>query len=104
MLAQRFFPGYPVHRVGWGFTIAHLIFWALIVAALIWLVVWIVRSPHHGLLHEHHGVAPRPVDTALQEARMRYARGEMTREEFLQISTDLGGAPTIPPPPPAPPD
>lgn len=100
-MAQRFFPGYPVHRVDWAFTITHLIFWALILAAVVWLVVWLVRSPHHGVLHDHHP-APRPVDTALQEARMRYARGEMTREEFLQISTDLGGPPTIPPQPPAP--
>src|SRR5690348_9416043 len=102
-MAQRFFPGYPIHR-GWGFEIAHLIFWALLFAALVWLVVWLVRSPHHGVLHDHHTAAGRPVDTALQEARMRYARGEMTREEFLQISTDLGGPATIPPAPPAAPE
>lgn len=98
-MAQRFFPGYPVHRAGWGFEIAHIIFWALLVAAIVWLVVWLVRSPHHGVLHEHHGAPPRPADGALQEARMRYARGEMTREDFLQVSTDLGGPPAIPPPP-----
>ena len=100
-MAQRFFPGYPVHRTDWGFEIAHIIFWALLVAALVWLVVWLVRSPHHGVFHEHHVTPPRSSDAALQEARVRYARGEMTREEFLQISTDLGGPATIPPPPPA---
>jgi uncharacterized membrane protein len=99
-MAQRFFPGYPVHRLDWGFTIAHFIFWALLIAAIVWLVVWLVRTPHlHGALHEHHA-PPRAPDTALQEARLRYARGEMSREDFLQISTDLGGAPTIPPPAP----
>lgn len=102
-MPNRFFPGYPVHRVDWGFTIAHLIFWALLVAALVWLVVWLVRSPHHGVLHDHHPTPHQQADTALQETRMRYARGEMTREEFLQISTDLGGSPLLPPePPPAP--
>ncbi|HJT37084.1 MAG TPA: hypothetical protein VJ818_01560 [Actinomycetota bacterium] len=92
----RFYPG-PVRGVDWGFTVVHLIFWALVVAAIVWLIVWLVRTPHHAF-HEHHmGPSPQHADTALQEARMRYARGEMTREEFLQISTDLGG-PMIAPP------
>jgi uncharacterized membrane protein len=42
------------------------------------------------------GAAPRP-DDALATLRMRYAKGEMTREEFLRANEDLGG----PPPPPA---
>jgi uncharacterized membrane protein len=103
-MAQRFFPGNPVHRADWGFEIAHMIFWALLVAAIVWLVVWLVRSPHHSMLHEHHGPPPRAADVALQEARMRYARGEMTREEFLQVSTDLGGPPPLPTAPSSPPD
>jgi putative membrane protein len=44
-------------------------------------------------------------DQALEALRLRYARGEVTREEFLQASEDLGGA--TPPPssaPPQPPD
>jgi uncharacterized membrane protein len=30
-------------------------------------------------------------DEALDAVRLRYARGEMTREEFLQANKDLGG-------------
>jgi putative membrane protein len=41
-------------------------------------------------------------DDALNTVRMRYARGEMTREEFLRAHEDLGGGPS-PAPPPAPP-
>ncbi len=37
-------------------------------------------------------------DEALATLRLRYASGEMTREEFLQANTDLGGS--EPPPPP----
>ena len=102
-MPNRFFPGYPVHRVDWGFEIVHIIFWALLVAAIVWLVVWLVRAPHHGVFHEHVAPPPPSEDAALREARMRYARGEMTREEYLQVSTDLGGpqAPfSIPPQPP----
>lgn len=43
-------------------------------------------------------------DEALQTLRLRYARGEMTREEFLLVNEDLGGeAPPPPSPPPEPP-
>ena len=41
---------------------------------------------------------PRP-DAALDIARARYARGELSREEYLRIAQDLGA-----PPPPAPPE
>ena len=41
-------------------------------------------------------------DEALAALRLRYAKGEITRDEFLQTSQDLGG--TEPPPePPEPP-
>jgi putative membrane protein len=43
-------------------------------------------------------------DEALQALRLRYARGEMTREEFLQATEDLGGSPPPPPAPPPPPE
>jgi hypothetical protein len=35
-------------------------------------------------------VPPAPVDAALDRARMRYASGEMPREEFVRLSRDLG--------------
>jgi hypothetical protein len=41
-------------------------------------------------------------DAALQQLRLRYARGELTRTDFLQAATDLG-APMPPPSPPDPP-
>jgi uncharacterized membrane protein len=39
-------------------------------------------------------------DEALAALRLRYARGEMTREEFLQANEDLGGGSALPEPPP----
>ena len=43
-----------------------------------------------------HNVERSAGDQALEAVRLRYARGEMTREEFLQVTKDLGG----PEPPP----
>jgi hypothetical protein len=36
------------------------------------------------------GTPPAGIDPALEAARMRYASGEMTRDEFLRVSRDLG--------------
>lgn len=38
---------------------------------------------------EPYPPAPPPLDPAEQELRMRYARGEIDREEFLQRRIDL---------------
>ena len=43
------------------------------------------------------------VDEAVSTLRMRYARGEMTAEEFLQANEVLGGPPPTNPPPTTPP-
>jgi putative membrane protein len=46
-----------------------------------------------------------PPEDALGIVRMRYARGEIDREQFLQTTADLGGAggyPVAEPPPGAP--
>ena len=38
-------------------------------------------------------------DPALEHARVRYARGELTRDEYLRVVNDLGGSPPPEPPP-----
>ena len=50
-------------------------------------------------------VAGGPAADALGVVRLRYARGEIDREQFLQTTADLGGTETYPvaePPPDAP--
>lgn len=52
-----------------------------------------------------HWSSPGP-DPALQAVRLRYAQGELGREEYLRLVADLGGqmpAPAPPSPPPGPP-
>jgi putative membrane protein len=65
--------------------------------ALIGLVVWaVLRFTGRGralMPASSCVVAASPPDDALQEVRLRYARGEMNRQEFVQRYRDLGGSP-----------
>jgi putative membrane protein len=67
----------------------------VLLLALIGLAVWaIFRVTSHGpavfAAMPAGAPAARP-DAALEEIRLRYARGEINREEFIQRSQDLGG-------------
>jgi len=67
---------------GWGMVfgaIWMIIFWGSVIALIIWGVSrWTKRGDSGG----------KP--TPLEIARERYARGEITREQFEQIKKDLG--------------
>ncbi len=65
---------------GVGMMLMGLVFWALVLAALVLGIRWLVTQ----------GRAPQP-DTALDILRQRYARGEINREEFESRKRDLGG-------------
>jgi uncharacterized membrane protein len=47
-----------------------------------------------------NGTGSSSPDGAMEALRLRYAQGEITREEFLQVSQDLGGTDSPPPAPP----
>jgi len=98
------------HHGGWEW--AHALFGLLVVAAIVALIVFLLLR----LFERNQRPAavaagpiyppPRPpgpfVDPALAELRLRYARGEVTRDDFLRISTDLGAPTPAPAPAPAP--
>ena len=83
--------GYGHHRLG----VLLLVLGVVAVAALTsYLVVWASRRSR--------AVAAVPpaytgADRALETARVRYAQGEIDRDTYLRISTDLTGASTAPP-------
>ena len=92
---HRFGPMHFYPRVFWWESLIHV----LVFAAVVVLVVFLIRrlfGDHH---HAHHGswTAPPPppahADPALNEARLRYARGEISRDDYLRIATDLTGQP-----------
>jgi uncharacterized membrane protein len=74
----------------------------LMVAVLIGLVVWaMLRLTAPARLATAGGpgaVTVRRNDGALDLVRTRYAQGEITRDEFVQLSNDLGEPVAAPPP------
>jgi uncharacterized membrane protein len=103
---------FQVYRgAGWPFVVGgifRIAFLVLIIVGIVWLVRrWGHGHPHlHPHSHSHEfGTPPSvpstpavPEDAALREARLRYARGEITRKQYAQIAADLGGTPPGPPP------
>ena len=68
--------------VGWGWIglgVVHMVlFWALVILVLIGLVKWL--APGAPPLSEQ-----RPIDIL----KARYAKGELTREQFEQMKREL---------------
>ncbi|MGI0132725.1 MAG: hypothetical protein ACREDK_06515 [Thermoplasmata archaeon] len=68
------------------------LFWLLVVFLF---VIWILRASIRGLTGSYHG--PRRygrhfgMDPATQIVRERFARGELTRDQFDQMMRDLDG-------------
>lgn len=78
---------------GWIGMLVGGAFSLLFLIAFIWLIVWAVRRisgrPMHGM-HMHGGMPQMGGVTPKDIAQMRYAKGEITREEYQQILDDLG--------------
>ncbi|WP_231036160.1 SHOCT domain-containing protein [Pectinatus sottacetonis] len=71
----------PFNWFGTGFSIiTHVASTVLIIMAAIWFYRTIFHGSTHSLQHQ---------DTALDILKQRYARGEITSEEFHRIKKDL---------------
>jgi uncharacterized membrane protein len=95
-------PGYGPyffhHHDGGGHPLAWILFF-LLLALVVALVTWLVLRLADGRLGQSRRlvVASGPqIDDPLTAVRMRYARGEIDRKEFLRVSSDLGGPPEQP--------
>jgi putative membrane protein len=72
---------------GYGFGPIHIVVWIVILAAVVALVVWLVRSVASPAVHH---LPPRR-SSGLDVLEERYARGEINRDEYLQKKKDIGG-------------
>ncbi|HLB13922.1 MAG TPA: SHOCT domain-containing protein [Burkholderiales bacterium] len=68
---------------GWGWIglgIFHMgLFWILVILGIVVLVKWLASDG-----------APRTEKRALDILKERYAKGELTREQFEQMKRDVG--------------
>jgi putative membrane protein len=90
---------YPQHTVPWWDGVWHLVP-MLLLAVLIGVLVWgILRlSADRAMVATAAPMSTPPapvaqIDPAGQELRLGYARGDISREEYLTRSVDLGLAP-----------
>jgi putative membrane protein len=71
---------------GYGFNplgaILSLVSWGLVIGSVIWLVVWLARNVN-GSISVSRG------ESAIGILKARYARGEITKEQFDAIKRDL---------------
>jgi putative membrane protein len=67
-----------------GYWVFGVVFWALGIAAVVLLILSLVRRTT-GLRRGWYGGEP----DALEIARRRYAKGEITKEQFEQMKKDL---------------
>ena len=75
--------GPGVYGFGW-WGILMLLFWALIIGGVVLLVLWLVRQARPPTVGPGPS-GPRPLDI-LKE---RYARGEITREQYEEMRRNL---------------
>jgi putative membrane protein len=69
----------------WG-GLMMLLFWGGIIALIVWTVQSLVRRDSGPTGHSRGSGRE---ETALDIARERYARGDINRDEFVQIKRDL---------------
>jgi uncharacterized membrane protein len=77
-----------------------MLFFIGFIALVVWAVIRLSGPGRQaGTMSGVLPPASRP-DSAVEQVRMRYARGEITRDEFVQLMSDLGsppGEPGLPP-------
>ncbi len=85
--AQMMGRGMGPDMMGWGWWgmgwIFMIIFWGLIIVALIFLIKWLA-----GVSRSRPSI-DKPHDSALEILRQRYAKGEINKDEFEGKKRDL---------------
>lgn len=82
----------PWCGAGHGTTETLLLFFfgLLVIAGLVLLIVWLVRTVGEGGSRIGAGPQSSSEDSAIRTARERFARGEISRDEYEEIMRTLG--------------
>lgn len=77
------------HGMGWGGMWFGWIFWLIIIILVVWGVVSIVRNSQNRRSADHQKLS-ESLESPLEILKKRYARGEITKEEFEEMKKELG--------------
>jgi len=73
--------------------VINLVVTLVVVGGVIWLIIWLVRRAGGSALFQQGsapGNPPTPPNISPKEAlQLRYVRGEITREQYLNMLKDL---------------
>jgi len=83
--------GYWFGSYGWIWMIVNAVFWLAVIGGLVWLVIWAARRSSSGQAGNYlPGMQGTGIGQSAKDiAQMRYARGEITREQYQQLLEDL---------------
>jgi putative membrane protein len=65
---------------GWGGGLLMILWWGLIIAVIVWLIRWMLGQ---------QGNLQRGGSTALDILKERYAKGEISKQEFEDKKKDI---------------
>ena len=91
------FVQYAHHDAWWSgpMHVVPLVLFVILIGVAVWAVLRLTTRNAQTAAAVGAPVGPPqalpPRDPAQEELRVRYARGELDRDEYLQRSTDLGG-------------
>lgn len=77
---------YGMGGFGWLWMAIGVVGFVLFIIAIAYIFGWIFRS---GRYEEYHGRSGG-YDRAIEELKLRYARGEITHEEYENMKRDIG--------------
>jgi uncharacterized membrane protein len=90
-MAEVQYPGGPyAFHAHSGHPLLGLLVVLLLVAVVCAALFLVFRLAYRGPRHLTAGVSAPVHDQAIDSLRLRYARGEIGRDEFLRTSADLG--------------
>lgn len=72
------------YGMGWFWPILMTVFWIAVIAGIVFLIRWLIVSTR---TREHGGFG----ESAIEILKKRYARGEITKDEFENVKRDIGG-------------
>jgi putative membrane protein len=74
-----------------GFMMFGSLIFLIVLVLVIGAAIWLVMSLTRGTQVFSGAPGPRPVgETTLDVLKMRYAKGEITKEQFEEMRRDLG--------------